>query len=606
MFFLLDSLFLLIFFSLKLYSCVDRHFLFQETGTKLEKYIKRDDLQNITSSFGRRNLNFNLISNFFSSIKSPKFIKQALVSLLIGTTMLFIKIAFTYRFFLSNFLYVKIFNKNIDIASILSNNFIFYKVLYYILSLFLYYYVSWKIYTYLESKKNIKEEKVEGTELKIGKSTDNKQVSIKENGIYQNILITGSIGSGKTSSVITNLLDELISKNIYGVIIDIKGNYINTVNKVARKYGKLDKVCKISLDSDVCYNPLDINNSSSIEIANKMKKVLNIISEKNISDSFWLDKAESYIRDFITIIKIYNGYVDFSKLHKIVTNYEYLEEKLEQVKEIILNNKLDDFTLFNVNSAINNIKNEYLRLDDRTINIIRAEITRITDIFVSDYKIFDTFCGRNSFTDFYNKITVLSINYGENKKLAQIISTYLKLDFQSQVLSKKENFIPMFFICDEFQEYANLEDANFFSLSREFKCISILSIQSYSSLLNRLKDKNSVNVILQNIVNKIWLRNDDNYTISEIIKQLGKTEKELTGVSFSENNQNVRYSLFSNKFKNFKTGLSKTYSINKRIDYKYTEEYFSTYLKNFECACMLSDGDKMYFYDKVILKRWEG
>ena len=169
--------------------------------------------------------------------------------------MLFIKIAFTYRFFLSNFLYVKIFNKNIDIASILSNNFIFYKVLYYILSLFLYYYVSWKIYTYLESKKNIKEEKVEETELKIGKSTDNKQVSIKGNGIYQNILITGSIGSGKTSSVITNLLDELISKNIYGVIIDIKGNYINTVNKVARKYGKLDKVCKISLDSEVCYNP---------------------------------------------------------------------------------------------------------------------------------------------------------------------------------------------------------------------------------------------------------------------------------------------------------------------------------------------------------------
>ena len=158
MFFLLDSLFLLIFFSLKLYSCVDRHFLFQETGTKLEKYIKRDDLQNITSSFGRHNSNSNLISNFFSSIKSPKFIKQALFSLLIGTTMLFIKITFTYRFFLSNFLYIKIFNKNIDIASILSNNFIFYKVLYYILSLFLYYYVSWKIYTYLESKKNIKEE----------------------------------------------------------------------------------------------------------------------------------------------------------------------------------------------------------------------------------------------------------------------------------------------------------------------------------------------------------------------------------------------------------------------------------------------------------------
>ena len=27
---------------------------------------------------------------------------------------------------------------------------------------------------------------------------------------------------------------------------------------------------------------------------------------------------------------------------------------------------------------------------------------------------------------------------------------------------------------------------------------------------------------VQNLVNKIWFRNDDNYTISEVVKQLGK------------------------------------------------------------------------------------
>lgn len=585
---------------------MDKHFLFHETGTKLEKYIKRDDLQNITSNFVRQNYNFNLISKFISSIKSPKFIRQALLSLLIGSSMLLLKIAFTYNFLKSNFFYIKIIDKNIDLISLFSDKFNLFKLLYYLLSFFLYYYISFKLYTYINNKKINKEEIQVENSLNIGENIFNEKIYIKENGMFQNILITGSIGSGKTSSVITNLLDELINKNIYGLIIDVKGNYINTVYEIAKKYNKLDKVVKISLDSDVCYNPLDLNNVSSIEIANKMKRVLNVISEKNISDSFWLDKAESYIRDFITIIKTYNGYVSFENLHKIVTDYDYLEEKLNAVKEIMLSGKIDDLSLFTINSAIKNIKNEYLRLDDRTINIIRAEITRLTDIFISDYSIYRIFCGRNNFNDFYNKITVLSINYGENKKLAKIISTYLKLDFQSQVLSKKDNFIPIFFICDEFQEYANCEDANFLSLSREFKCINILSIQSYSSLLNTIKDKNSVNVILQNIVNKIWLRNDDNYTINEIIKQLGKIEKEFTGISFSENNQNVKYSPFSNKFKNYKTGLSKTYSINKRIDYKYTEEYFSTYLKNFECACLLSDGKKMNFYDKVFLKRWEG
>ncbi|MDD3303372.1 MAG: type IV secretion system DNA-binding domain-containing protein [Clostridia bacterium] len=410
----------------------------------------------------------------------------------------------------------------------------------------------------------------------------------------------------KTSSAITNILDELIRKNIYGLIIDVKGNYINSVEKVAKKYNKQDLIYKVSLDSNVCYNPLDKEDISTLELANRMKKVLQILSEKSISDSFWLDKAEMYIRDFITIIKVYKEYVSFSELHKIITSYEYLNEKIEEVKRIVLANKLDDETLFNVNSAIYNIKNEYLKLDDRTINIIRAEITRITNLFVSDYTIFRQFCSKNNLKDFYHKITVLSINYGENKYLAKVISTYLKLDFQSQVLSQKNNFIPIFFICDEFQEYANVEDSNFFSLSREYKCINVVSMQSYSSLLHTIKDKDAVNVILQNLVNKIWFRNDDNYTISEIIKQLGKEEKETDAVSYSESNQNVRYSLFSNKFKNYNSGLSKTYSLNKRIDYKYTEDYFSMGLCNFECACLLSDGNAMTFYEKIFLKRWEG
>ena len=52
-------------------------------------------------------------------------------------------------------------------------------------------------------------------------------------------------------------------------------------------------------------------------------------------------------------------------------------------------------------------------------------------------------------------------------------------------------------------------DGDFFSLSREAKCINIVSTQSYSSLKNTLKDDASVKVIIQNLVNKIWFRTDD-------------------------------------------------------------------------------------------------
>lgn len=215
------------------------------------------------------------------------------------------------------------------------------------------------------------------------------------------------------------------------------------------------------------------------------------------------------------------------------------------------------------------------------------------------------FCSKtleNIFCD--GKITILSMNIGENRALARVIATYLKLDFQSMVLSKIRNR-PMFFICDEYQEFANKDDANFFSLSREYKCINVVSMQSYSSLQNTLQDESATRVIIQNLVNKVWFRNDDTYTISEIIKYLGKENRKYKTLSVAEGGQNTKYSLVSSKFKNIKSSLTESYSISEKDEYILNEEYFSRKLNTFEAAMLLSDGEKIEFLKKVNLKRWE-
>ena len=53
-------------------------------------------------------------------------------------------------------------------------------------------------------------------------------VFIKEKGLYQNILITGSIGSGKTSTAISNNLESFIKNNLGVMINDIKAKYVDT------------------------------------------------------------------------------------------------------------------------------------------------------------------------------------------------------------------------------------------------------------------------------------------------------------------------------------------------------------------------------------------
>ncbi|MCX8075190.1 MAG: TraG/TraD/VirD4 family protein [Clostridia bacterium] len=515
-------------------------------------------------------------------------------------------IALTYKFLISNFFYIKIFNKVFIISGFFHNNYHKFKLSYYLLFAFFTFNITYNLFKkFLIPKANLKNKDLYVVNICKDLIT-NEEIGININNLYQNLLITGSIGSGKTTGAITQFLDLLLSKNIYGLILDVKGNYIDVVRKVAEKYNKQDKIIEISLTSEFNYNPIDKKNISSLEISNRLRTTLTILSDNNTADTFWLDKAEGYIRNFIDIIRIYNEQITFRELHLLATDTKYLKSKIELVKQKILVHLYEDFKLFEINMALNNIEKEYLNLDDRTIGIIKAEITRMTDIFISDYNISNKFDGKsNEFNFLSDKIYVLSINIADNKKLAKAISTYLKLDFQKQILSQKQSFKSSFFICDEYQEFCNEEDANFFSLSREYKCINIVSMQSYNSLVNSLKKESTAKVIIQNLVNKIWFRNDDVYTVQEIIKQIGKEKKDKATLSIGESGYESKYSLISQKFKNKKSGLSKNYSISKTSEYSLSEELFTQELNTYEAVCLFREDRGTKLYKKVRFERWE-
>lgn len=596
MFLILECFFYIFFLFFKLYSLLDKIYFFTSQGSKLDNYVKKRNLSNITNNYVSHN-NINL-----SYFKSPIWYKHMIYSLLVSTNIIAIRIAITYNFLSCSFYNINIFNKEIDLVSSFGSYFNIFKLLYYISFSFFIVYISYYVICIFD--KNKKEVIIDNTnKLYIGLDENKNTVYLDKDGLYQNILITGSIGSGKTSSGITNILDYFIQNNIYGLVLDVKGNYINIVNDVAVKYEKQNSVIEISLESKFKYNPLDKPNIKPLELAHTVRKVLTLISDSNTSDSYWLDKVESYIKDFITLIRVYNEYVNFNEIHKLVIDKEYLDSKLKEIKHIVLKNTFSEEKLFEINSSICNIQNEYLKLDERTASIIRSEITRITDVFVSDYYISNKFCSKSDQLEFNSdNIYVLSMNIAENKKLAKIISTYLKLDFQKQILTF--NSKTTFFICDEYQEFANIEDANFFSLSREFKCINVVSMQSYTSLNNSLNNANAAKVIIQNLVNKIWFRNDDIYTVEEIVKQIGKEEKEKLSINLNEASKETKYSLFTNKFKNIKSNLSEGYTVTKSFENTLDSSYLTTKLKTFETVCMLSDGINIRLYKKVKLRRW--
>lgn len=446
--------------------------------------------------------------------------------------------------------------------------------------------------------------------LLIGKF-NNEDVFIPEKGLYQNFLITGTIGSGKTSSAMYPFTKQLLKYNsenssdkVGMLILDVKGNYYNQVKNYVDLYGLQDDLVVIGLNSGIFYNPLHKPNLKPIVLANRLKTILTLFSENN-SESYWLDKAEQILAEAIKLCRLYNdNYVTFSELHKLITVPGYYKNKIDVLKALFISSKLNNKQIYELNECLNFFQKEFEALDSRTKGILVSEITRITNTFISDYDVFSTFSPDKNKLNFLGfedviksgKIVVLNMNVSEYSLLSKIIATYLKLDFQTEILSSLSNGTDRktAFICDEYDKYCTKTDSDFFSLSRESKCINIVSTQSYSSLKSALKDEASVKVITQNLINKIWFRTDDIFTIEEAQKQLGKEEKKKFSKTVSESAKETNFSYITNTLNSCNSNISESYNSYFQSEYIYDTNFFTRELETFTALTFLSDGNKIF------------
>lgn len=448
-------------------------------------------------------------------------------------------------------------------------------------------------------------------QLLIGSDSENNSIYIPEKGLYQNMIITGTIGSGKTSSAMYPFTKQLIYYNnanplekIGMLILDVKGNYQFQVKEFCKKFNRLEDLIVIELGGKYKYNPLNKPNLKASILANRLKTILLLFSENN-SESYWLDKAEQILEHSIKLCRLYNNnYVNFSEIHKLITDSSYYYSKIEILKSFFLQGKFNEEDCYNLLSATTFFENEFLKLDERTMSILKSEITRITNCFISDYQVLHTFNPEKNEENFYGlsdilndgKIVVLNMNISEYKNLSKIIAAYLKLDFQTEVLSRLANNTvtrPVAFISDEYHEYVTSTDADFFAQSREAKCINIVATQSYTSLLKTLNNESTVKVIIQNLINKIWLRTDDVFTIEEAQKQIGKEDKEKFSRSISENAKETVYNYFTRTLNSKNSSITESVNSVIQHDFIYDTNYFTQKLDTFNCLAFLSTGSSI-------------
>ena len=131
-FFLIEFLFVIFYFSFRLYFFANQIFMLSYNNGKLNEYVKKEDLLTTTSSFDNtKKTKFN--SNNLLNVISPNKYKQVAILLLITFVIIAINLAFRYKYIFSNFIYFKIFNKNIDIVSLLSDKYKIFRNIYFVI-----------------------------------------------------------------------------------------------------------------------------------------------------------------------------------------------------------------------------------------------------------------------------------------------------------------------------------------------------------------------------------------------------------------------------------------------------------------------------------------
>lgn len=549
------------------------------------------------------------------------FYKRFLFILFFALFLTFVSFLLFKNIFFANSIIFSFSVHPFDLCSTYSNFWNSFKKVYIIISFISFSIISNLLFSllsryFLKSKQPLKESisnipEKNKLSLFVGLDDTNSSVYIPEKGLYQNVLVTGTIGSGKTSSLLYPALKQLISFNsennqskLSMLILDVKGNFYRQVLAYANQFNRLDDVIIIELNGKHTYNPLDKPNLKPHILANRLVTILSLFNT-NHSDSYWLDKSEQILTECIKLCRLYNNnYVTFIEIHKLIMNRKYYNDKIAFLKNKFLNKELSNLEIYNLSTIIDFFENEFFSLDSKVSSILKSEISRITNVFISDSDVLNTFCPPQNKITFHGfteaittgKIIVLNMNISEYTILSKIIAAYLKLDFQSEVLSSlasNNTCRTTCFLSDEYHEYVTSTDANFFAQSRESKCINILATQSYTSLLNTLKDESATKVIIQNLVNKFWFRTDDIFTIEDIQKQIGKIEKTYTSNTISENAKSTVYNPFTKSLISQDSNISESINTYKQFDLVYDTNFFTQDLETFSCLSFISTGTKI-------------
>ena len=152
-----------------------------------------------------------------------------------------------------------------------------------------------------------------------------KWISIPKVGLNGNILITGSIGSGKTQGTVLPYLDQIFANftlNPSMLIIDPKRSFVPNVINMAEKHGRRGDIIHLKLDGKVTINPVyqkdALTQSRFLDTAHMFQAAAINFMGRSSDSPFWTVSSFNLIKNTVIYCAAVYDYYTLEDIYKVM------------------------------------------------------------------------------------------------------------------------------------------------------------------------------------------------------------------------------------------------------------------------------------------------
>lgn len=339
---------------------------------------------------------------------------------------------------------------------------------------------------------------------------------------YQNLIVFGKPGSGKTACVLNALLDGLVRSTVdlesrpAGLILDPKGDYKDKIRTVMKRAGREHDLIVFGPDdaTSIHWNPFDTDDDA-LEVANRFGAVFDVLGRSD-KDAHFVTQSKLFIQSCLTLIRQANP-----------------PDEPPEAKEIVMAMGSDDALKLLIElatartdltpeekewqeAALSYLGGTWMSLGGDERGSVVSTLTGALAPFLNPP--YGTLMGGRSTIKLGDaiesgKVIYVDFSIARRGAMARIACTLLKAEYARQVLQREGKARTSFFFCDEFQQFFSSDkdasDADFFERSRGSNHANIVATQNYSALRKGRSDTHTADNLVANCGSVIFLRNID-------------------------------------------------------------------------------------------------